>query len=204
MPPPPPPPPPPKITVNESHPPPSMPSGLPTPVPPPSGPFGNIMQSPVRPFYPTIAQPVLSHATSTPWWIPTDADSTDVYAQWYANSYKNAAAAQGTPVTTTATTTPPQAEKLKAKNKFLKRKTEPIDPRADAGKKNRFFCLVKKLNFKKAQKENVIIKIIIFFCRKSRIRSKGIIGINETIKMRLVQCSCKFYFMFLFIFSLSF
>lgn len=134
LPPPPPPPPPPKITVNESHPPPSMPSGLPTPVPPPSGPFGNIMQSPVRPFYPTIAQPVLSHATSTPWWIPTDADSTDVYAQWYANSYKNAAAAQGTPVTTTATTTPPQAEKLKAKNKFLKRKTEPIDPRADAEK----------------------------------------------------------------------
>lgn len=136
--PPPPPPPPPKITVNESHPPPPQP-GLPTPVPPPTGPFANVIPQPVRPFYPQMAPPVISHAASTPWWIPTDADTTDVYGQWYPTPYKTPM--PGTPGATPVTPAPPPpppppplSDKAKLKNKFLKRKSEPIDPRADAEK----------------------------------------------------------------------
>lgn len=128
LPPPPPPPPPPNITVNESHPPPQP--GLPTPVPPPSGNFGNVMPAPN--YYANILPPMQTHSASTPWWIPTDADSSDVYAHWYATSYK-----QGVQQTTGISPVIPAAaagEKSKSKTKFLKRKSEAIDPRIDAGK----------------------------------------------------------------------
>ena len=131
LPPPPPPPPPPNITVNESHPPPSQ-SGLPTPAPSPSVTFTNVM--PATNYYQNILPPVHTHSASTPWWIPTDADSSDVYAHWYATSYKPGVQ----PTTGTTPATPSAAagvcEKSKSKNKFLKRKSEAIDPRVDAGK----------------------------------------------------------------------
>ncbi|XP_033219313.1 zinc finger protein 385B-like [Belonocnema kinseyi] len=126
LPPPPPPPPPPNITVNESHPPPHQP-GLPTPVPPPSGTFGNVMPAPN--YYANILTPIQTHSASTPWWIPTDADSSDVYAHWYATSYK-----AGVQQPTGTSPVIPAGEKSKSKPKFLKRKSEAIDPRIDAEK----------------------------------------------------------------------
>lgn len=58
----------------------------------------------------------------TPWWIPTDADTTDLYARWYDTTYK--------PVATVASST----VQNKAKNKYYKRKNEFIDPAQDAEK----------------------------------------------------------------------
>ena len=130
LPPPPPPPPPPKISANESAPPPPPPpqSGLQTPIPPHVGPFGSPMAP--APYFQGLLPPVNTHSASAPWWIPNDADSVDVYSHWYATSYK-----QAPPVTAAVPPTPvPVPDKTKAKNKFLKRKSETIDPRVDAGK----------------------------------------------------------------------
>ncbi|XP_015430222.1 PREDICTED: zinc finger protein 346-like isoform X2 [Dufourea novaeangliae] len=64
---------------------------------------------------------------STPWWIPTDADTSDIYARWYDTTYKAAAA-----VAVVATPTIQVAGK--SKNKHQKRKSEFIDPAQDAEK----------------------------------------------------------------------
>lgn len=62
-------------------------------------------------------------STPTPWWIPTDNDNSELYAQWYDPTYKGAAAS---PAAT------PVMGKNKTKN-FYKRKNEFIDPAQDAG-----------------------------------------------------------------------
>lgn len=67
-------------------------------------------------------------STPTPWWIPTDSDTSDLYAQWYDPTYKGAATA--TAVSPAAT---PAIGKNKSKN-FYKRKNEFIDPAQDAEK----------------------------------------------------------------------
>jgi len=63
--------------------------------------------------------------TPTPWWIPTDSDTSELYTQWY-EPYKGAAAM---PVASPAATL---VGKNKSKN-FYKRKNEFIDPAQDAG-----------------------------------------------------------------------
>lgn len=65
--------------------------------------------------------------TPTPWWIPTDSDTSDLYAQWYDTTYKGAVTATAvSPAVTSA------IGKNKSKN-FYKRKNEFIDPAQDAG-----------------------------------------------------------------------
>ncbi|XP_066597413.1 zinc finger matrin-type protein 3-like isoform X2 [Prorops nasuta] len=56
-------------------------------------------------------------AESVPWWIPTDADTSETYEQWYASSAP-----------------PAQILTKKSKSKAVKRKIEPIDPAQDAEK----------------------------------------------------------------------
>lgn len=63
----------------------------------------------------------------TPWWIPTDNDTSELYAQWYDPAYKGAV---------TAPVASPAANLIMGKNKnknFYKRKNEFIDPAQDAG-----------------------------------------------------------------------
>ncbi|XP_058798782.1 zinc finger matrin-type protein 3-like [Phymastichus coffea] len=61
--------------------------------------------------------------TNQPWWIPAEADNTEVYTQWYESAYKAAlqAAQEKDPVG-------------KPKVKYFKRKVEVIDAKVDAEK----------------------------------------------------------------------
>ncbi|XP_043516849.1 zinc finger protein 346-like [Frieseomelitta varia] len=70
-------------------------------------------------------QPQTPGQPTTPWWIPTDADTSDLYARWYNTTYKAAA---------TAAVSPTIQVSNKAKNKYYKRKNEFIDPAQDAEK----------------------------------------------------------------------
>ncbi|XP_043785951.1 zinc finger protein 346-like isoform X1 [Apis laboriosa] len=78
---------------------------------------------------PYIMHPAMQAQTpgqpTTPWWIPTDADTSDLYARWYDTTYKTTAAAVVSPTITVSN---------KAKNKYYKRKNEFIDPAQDAEK----------------------------------------------------------------------
>ncbi|RLU26963.1 hypothetical protein DMN91_000762 [Ooceraea biroi] len=74
-------------------------------------------------------QPQTPGQPPTPWWIPTDSDTSDLYAQWYEPTYKGAAAT--TAVSSVATSS--LMGKNKGKN-FYKRKNEFIDPAQDAEK----------------------------------------------------------------------
>lgn len=71
---------------------------------------------------PFFIHPGVQAQSSTPWWVPTEADSLELYdsqyAQWYEATYK----------------VPPPANILsKVKSKYYKRKSEFIDPAQDAG-----------------------------------------------------------------------
>ncbi|XP_043262430.1 zinc finger protein 346-like isoform X1 [Colletes gigas] len=70
-------------------------------------------------------QPQTPGQPATPWWVPTDADTSDLYARWYDTTYKAAAA---------AVASPPIQISNKPKNKHHKRKNEFIDPAQDAEK----------------------------------------------------------------------
>ncbi|XP_046748228.1 zinc finger protein 346-like [Diprion similis] len=73
------------------------------------------------PYY--IHPPIQTQSSSTPWWVPTEADSSELYdsqyAQWYEATYK---------------VPPPANLSGKAKSKYYKRKSEFIDPAQDAEK----------------------------------------------------------------------
>ncbi|XP_076161387.1 zinc finger protein 346 isoform X2 [Ptiloglossa arizonensis] len=75
--------------------------------------------------HPTM-QPQTPGQPATPWWVSTDADTSDLYARWYDTTYKAAAAAVASP--------PIQVSSGKPKNKHHKRKNEFIDPAQDAEK----------------------------------------------------------------------
>ncbi|XP_012174225.1 zinc finger protein 346 isoform X4 [Bombus terrestris] len=70
-------------------------------------------------------QPQTPGQPTTPWWVPTDSDTSDLYAQWYDTTYKAAAAAVVSPAIQVCN---------KTKNKYHKRKNEFIDPTLDAEK----------------------------------------------------------------------
>ncbi|XP_076242080.1 zinc finger protein 346 isoform X2 [Calliopsis andreniformis] len=70
-------------------------------------------------------QPQPPGQPTTPWWIPTDADTSDLYARWYDTTYKAAAATIPSPTIQVSG---------KTKNKHHKRKNEFIDPAQDAEK----------------------------------------------------------------------
>ncbi|XP_076680442.1 zinc finger protein 346 isoform X3 [Andrena cerasifolii] len=74
--------------------------------------------------HPTM-QPHTPGQPATPWWIPTDADTSELYARWYNTTYKAAAA---------TVTSPTLQVPGKAKSKHHKRKSEFIDPAQDAEK----------------------------------------------------------------------
>ncbi|XP_015511996.1 zinc finger protein 346 [Neodiprion lecontei] len=73
------------------------------------------------PYY--IHPPMQTQSSPTPWWVPTEADSSELYdsqyAQWYEATYK-------VPL--------PANLSGKAKSKYYKRKSEFIDPAQDAEK----------------------------------------------------------------------
>ncbi|XP_033336535.1 zinc finger protein 346 [Megalopta genalis] len=71
-------------------------------------------------------QPQTPGQPATPWWIPNDADTSDLYARWYDTTYKAAAAA--------AAVAAPAIQVGKSKTKHHKRKNEFIDPAQDAEK----------------------------------------------------------------------
>ncbi|XP_076649832.1 zinc finger protein 346 isoform X2 [Halictus rubicundus] len=93
-------------------------------VPAPVAPFPNL---PVAPYmmHPAM-QPQTPGQPATPWWMPTDADTSDLYARWYDTTYKAAAAA--------AAVVAPAIQIGKSKTKHHKRKNEFIDPAQDAEK----------------------------------------------------------------------
>ncbi|XP_012139536.2 zinc finger protein 346 [Megachile rotundata] len=87
-------------------------------------PFPNVPVPTPYIMHPTM-QPQTPGQPATPWWLPTDADSSDLYGRWYETTYKAAAATIATPTIQVTG---------KAKNKYYKRKNELIDPAQDAEK----------------------------------------------------------------------
>ncbi|XP_012263267.2 zinc finger protein 346-like [Athalia rosae] len=80
-------------------------------------------QFPATATSPYFIQSSIQTQNSTPWWVPTEADSSELYdsqyAQWYEATYK---------------VSPPPNISSKAKAKYYKRKSEFIDPAQDAEK----------------------------------------------------------------------
>lgn len=118
--------------------------------------------------------------TPTPWWIPTDSDTSELYAQWYDPAYKGAA--------TASVAAPATSVKNKNKN-FYKRKNEFIDPAQDAGDlENRVLENLSEdvINVKVNGKRIVNIQILISLClflRKSSECAEGTVGADETAQM---------------------
>lgn len=81
---------------------------------------------------PYYVHPPIQTQSSTPWWVPNEADSSELYesqyAQWYEATYK---------------VPPPANLASNAKSKYYKRKSEFIDPAQDAGKLYRLFDSVR-------------------------------------------------------------
>ncbi|XP_076292635.1 zinc finger protein 346 [Lasioglossum baleicum] len=88
-------------------------------------PFPNIPVPTPYMMHPAM-QPQTPGQPATPWWLPTDADTSDLYARWYDTTYKAAAAA--------AAVVAPAIQVGKTKTKHHKRKNEFIDPAQDAEK----------------------------------------------------------------------
>ncbi|XP_054008723.1 zinc finger protein 346-like isoform X1 [Hylaeus anthracinus] len=99
----------------------------PTPTPTVQGPVTSFPTVPVP--TPYIIHPAMQPQTpgqpATPWWVPTDADTSDLYARWYDTTYK---------ATSVAIASSPIQVPSKPKNKHHKRKNEFIDPAQDAEK----------------------------------------------------------------------
>ncbi|EFN77536.1 Zinc finger protein 346 [Harpegnathos saltator] len=73
--------------------------------------------------FPAVQPQTPGQPAATPWWMPTDSDTSDMYTQWYDSTYKG------------ATAIPPATQAMaKSKNKYYKRKNEFIDPAQDAEK----------------------------------------------------------------------
>ncbi|XP_029032676.2 zinc finger protein 385B-like isoform X4 [Osmia bicornis bicornis] len=75
--------------------------------------------------HPTTMQPQTPGQPAAPWWVPTEADTSELYGRWYDTTYKAAAATIASPTIQVTG---------KAKNKYYKRKNEFIDPAQDAEK----------------------------------------------------------------------